>query len=85
MGRPEREAYSPSEVAFAQLVAAQVAVAGTARRRPRMLREMTYSLVICACSIMTLGVRLLVLGARQEARWRQGGGERAHGAPPSLW
>jgi hypothetical protein len=48
-------------------------LAGTARRRPRMMWDMTWNLVILACAFMALGVLLLVLGARQAARWRLGG------------
>jgi hypothetical protein len=38
-----------------------------------MLWDVTWNLVILACGFMVLGVLLLVLGARQAARWRQGG------------
>ena len=50
-----------------------------------MLWDMTCNLVICACAFMALGIRRLVVGARREARWRQGGGGQAPGAPPSNW
>jgi hypothetical protein len=35
--------------------------------------DLTWNLIILACAFMTLGVLLLVLGARQAARWRLGG------------
>jgi hypothetical protein len=38
-----------------------------------MMWDMTWNLVIVACGFVALGVLLLVLGARQEGRWRQGG------------
>jgi formate hydrogenlyase transcriptional activator len=53
MGRPKREAYSPSEVAFAQLVAAQVAVAVDNALHPQKPRPCSssshVSVIGCNC------------------------------------
>jgi hypothetical protein len=42
---------------------------------------MMWDLVILACLFMALGALLLVLGARQAARWRQGGRSALAHAP----
>ena len=46
-----------------------------------MLWDVTWNLVILACVCMALGFLLLVLGARQAAMRRQGGGSALAHAP----
>lgn len=46
--------------------------------------DMTWNLVIFAVAFVALGVLLLVMGARQEPSWRQGGGRGLSHEPMPL-